>query len=774
MTSDLKENFLNIWDRLGEWVLYAALLILPVFSLPYTIFPVELNKSYLTFFLIILSGILYLSSILRTGEFSLSKNLLYPLILLLVVIFATSSFFSMSSHVSWTGLGYEPGSFNSFVFFALVLFLASLLINEEAKSIKVFIAVFSSIAILFVLQVFQSIFNVELFSWIGSAPTASVIGSWNELGIFSSLVLLMSLIFFDFLPSSGLKVFAGVVGALAFFLTAFVNFMLIWWVLGVFLIIFIAYLYSRTRSRSGIFRAPLLFLLLVILFIVVRPLGFYIVNSLGISFIEVKPSWSATLQIVWSAVKENPVLGSGPNTFVYDWFKYRPHDVVNSPLWQVRVNTGVGFLPTLIQGVGISGGLLLIAFLLFFIWYGFKSLVVEPSKISFLLIASFVGALYLWVFAVIYPVGFFLMFMAFLFTGMFLGLATASGIIDSIKISLFERTGQSFISALVLIFLMVLGLSWLYVLGKNYYGAYRYGIAVEALSRGNYDRSADNLERAIKYSPKDRYYRTFTDIKLIKVQEIVVMSGVPNDERAIQFRDRMGAAVEVAQKAIDLNPADPFNWSNKGRVYEAIVPLRISDSVPAISKFDYEESFKRFPTSPEAYFAIARVELAQGKINESREFLKKAIAIKKDFAPAYFLTAQIEAQSGNLDGAIRSTEIAAALSSEKDIGVLFQLGLLYYQAQRLDEARAAFEQAIKANRNYANARYFLGLIYYMQGNPDASREQFKKIAELNPNNGEVRLILANLSQGKPPLDGISPPGPQPEKRKNLPIEESSQ
>src|SRR3989339_679023 len=110
---------------------------------------------------------------------------------------------------------------------------------------------------------------------------------------------------------------------------------------------------------------------------------------------------------------------------------------------------------------------------------------------------------------------------------------------------------------------------------------------------------------------------------------------------------------------------------------------------------------------------------------------------------------------------------------EKDIGVLFQLGLLYYQAQRLDEARAAFEQAIKANRNYANARYFLGLIYYMQGNPDASREQFKKIAELNPNNGEVRLILANLSQGKPPLDGISPPGPQPVKRKNFPIEESS-
>ena len=87
MTSDLKENFLNIWDRLGEWVLYAALLILPVFSLPYTIFPVELNKSYLTFFLIILSGILYLSSILRTGEFSLSKNLLYPLILLLLLIF---------------------------------------------------------------------------------------------------------------------------------------------------------------------------------------------------------------------------------------------------------------------------------------------------------------------------------------------------------------------------------------------------------------------------------------------------------------------------------------------------------------------------------------------------------------------------------------------------------------------------------------------------------------------------------------------------------------
>ena len=108
-----------------------------------------------------------------------------------------------------------------------------------------------------------------------------------------------------------------------------------------------------------------------------------------------------------------------------------------------------------------------------------------------------------------------------------------------------------------------------------------------------------------------------------------------------------------------------------------------------------------------------------------------------------------------------------------DVGVLFQLGLLYYQNKNYDTGRLAFEKIISLNQNYSNARYFLGLIYDRQGNKENAIAQFKKIEELNPDNAEIKKILNNLTAGKPALENISPPQPAPEKREEPPVKETN-
>jgi tetratricopeptide (TPR) repeat protein len=106
-----------------------------------------------------------------------------------------------------------------------------------------------------------------------------------------------------------------------------------------------------------------------------------------------------------------------------------------------------------------------------------------------------------------------------------------------------------------------------------------------------------------------------------------------------------------------------------------------------------------------------------------------------------------------------------------DIGVLFQLGLLYYQDNNLDNSRLSLERAISLNENYANARYFLGLIYDKQGDKDKAIEQFENIAKTNPDNQEIQKILNNLMAGRSALKEISPPAKAPEKREKPPISE---
>ena len=146
--------------------------------------------------------------------------------------------------------------------------------------------------------------------------------------------------------------------------------------------------------------------------------------------------------------------------------------------------------------------------------------------------------------------------------------------------------------------------------------------------------------------------------------------------------------------------------------------------------------------------------------------------LKPDYAAAHFLLAQIFDAKGNSIEAIKKGE-AAALISPNDVGALFQLGLLYYKDNRLEEAEAVLKRAISINPNYSNARYFLGLIYDKTRRKIGAIAEFEKISVLNPGNNEVEKILFNLRSGKNALFGISPPGPSPEERKETPVKDSS-
>ncbi|MEK7085023.1 MAG: tetratricopeptide repeat protein, partial [Patescibacteria group bacterium] len=153
---------------------------------------------------------------------------------------------------------------------------------------------------------------------------------------------------------------------------------------------------------------------------------------------------------------------------------------------------------------------------------------------------------------------------------------------------------------------------------------------------------------------------------------------------------------------------------------------------------------------------FARVSMVLGDYVKAREALEEAIRMKPDYAAAHFRLAQIAIIKGNVEDAILNTE-RAALSAPDDIGILFQLGMLYYQQNRYREARQILERAVHINTNYSNARYFLGLIYASEGERTRAVEQFELIQALNPDNREIKTILANLQNGREPLAGITPP-----------------
>ncbi len=549
-------------------------------------------------------------------------------------------------------------------------------------------------------------------------------------------------------------------------MTALVNLNLVWWVLSGILIILLAYHYSQGRGSFGIFRVTFAVLLISLVMLFSSKLITDIGEQLKIQFIEVRPNLTFTLKTASGALSENSAFGYGPNTFTYAWTQHRPPDILSTPFWQTRFNAGYGFVPTILVTTGLVGALSLLVFLGFFLYYGFKGLVKSSSLSSFLILATFGGALYMWVFAFLYAGGFALIFPTFLLTGLFFGLAMHKGIMDEFEISLFERSTGGFVGALLLILFIVLSASWISILARKYYASILYGEGVKYVSVGDLDNARDAFTRAIKFDKRDVYLRSYTDIGLLKLQKIVDSSATDSEKRT-QFQSVLADTISQAQEASSINPIDVLNWMNLGKVYEAVIPFRIQ-GVSELAQSAYAKASDVAPTSPEAYLASARVEILKNDLPKAKEFLDRAIEIKRDFAEAHFLSAQIEATRGNIAGAIKSAENTAYLAPN-DIGVLFQLGLLYYQNAQLAESQVVLERAVSIIPSYSNARYFLGLIYAKQGNKDEALAQFLKIEELNPTNAEVKKIIANLYAGKDPLFGIAPPAP--EKRSSVPVKQ---
>ncbi|MDO8663259.1 MAG: tetratricopeptide repeat protein, partial [Candidatus Wildermuthbacteria bacterium] len=115
-------------------------------------------------------------------------------------------------------------------------------------------------------------------------------------------------------------------------------------------------------------------------------------------------------------------------------------------------------------------------------------------------------------------------------------------------------------------------------------------------------------------------------------------------------------------------------------------------------------------------------------------------------------------QQGKSQEAIQKLEETKILAPN-DIGLAFQLGVVYYQKKDFDKAQGEFERAKILDPSYANARYMLGLVYDKKGARQRAIEEFLKVSESNPSNEEVKKILANLSAGNPALAGIVPEQP---------------
>lgn len=751
----------SVWEIIARWGVYGVAFLTPLWFLPLTISPVDTNKAFLVSLLAIVGFIAWLGTAVYRGVFTIPRTAPLYALGVWVIVYFLASLFSVSPEVSFWGS--SATSFFHIAIGVLITLMTAVTLRTARDMRRVHLLLFVAAAIAAIFMVVQTLFGIDIFQWeFAKERTFHPVGVWNTVGIFFCFILVSAM---PLISGEGfsrtIRICVTLLTMASLVLAAAVNFRLLWVGVALVCIIYLAYHYSRPgdwvlRMRSIAW--PMALLLLSVLLYLSQD----IMSMLALSFnppLDVTPSVSSSLQIARDVLRDNPLFGVGPNLFGYAWDRFKDPTVNTTIFWRLRFGTASSFATTILSTTGILGMITFLAFVGSIVSTGFfhiRKLQWELMEHRFLA-GSFFGLLFLLFSWFIYPMTVSISLLTFFALGSFIAQMRQAGMISTVAIPIRADSAKGFGAALGIMFLMVFGVVGLYVASKKYVAAIVYGRGVVAFDTDGAVNEAEHLfRRATEFdNSRDQYYRALAQMSSVKLQRSLTdAANQPPEDVRSAFQMALSEAIKSAQTATLVHPGDSANWRLLGQIYESVIPFVGGAADAAIAA--YQEAINRSPSDPVLREDIAREYIALGDYVKARESLEEAVRLKNDYAAAHFRLAQIAAIKGNVDDAVSNTE-RAALSAPNDVGILFQLGLLYYRQGRNRDAQQVLERAVSINPNYSNARYFLGLAYAAREERDLAIEQFRLIQELNPDNVEVKHILTNLTTGREALDGITPP-----------------
>lgn len=648
----------NALDRISFWSLFITITFLPFFFLPFSKVPVETSKGLLLVAGLAVSIIFWTAARFSGGKIVMPRSWTMLAGLGVVVAFLASAIFSSARQVSLFGIMFDISSF-WFIFAAfLLMFVSSIVLHDRERAKMVLLGVMASSLVVFLFQILRLFAPNTLSLGILSAKTDNIFGSWNALGLFAGFTAIMSLFLVEFFAvPRRLKRILGFLILFAVILLAVINFALVWKIVGIFSLIIFVYkvsMYSINRTPEGKTKgfptyALGLVMVSLLFFMAGQFIGPILPNKLGITNIEISPSFQATMSVTRAELAHDPVFGIGPNRFPEVWAKNKSASVNATQFWDTSFNSGSGLLPSFASTTGILGILAWVAFLVLFVLLGVKYLFSNiKNNVGQEMSAFFIASLFLFISAFFYSVGPVLFLLAFAFSGVFIGLASASRANGEIVLTFLDDPRKSFFSILFLVIVMIVTAAAGFKYMERFASVPFFGRAVAATSVAD---AETDITRANTLYTNDLYLRTLAQVYLIKMNSLASKGSSLSDQDKSDLQTSFNQALAGAQAAVNYNPSNYLNQNALGAVYETVVPLGVTGAYDkAVAA--YQAAAALDPLSPGIKLALARVALTDQKYKDAQDYANQALQLKSDYIDAYILLSQIAKAQGDNTSAL--------------------------------------------------------------------------------------------------------------------------
>lgn len=763
-----------IYSYVARWALYALVFLVPLTFFPVTVDALEISKQTVTVVLVAITVIAWLGLMVAERQFFVKKTWLFLLPVLMLVLVGISSATSLSPVLSWIGQStQEHTSFLSLISFVLLFITGAHFLSETRVQRDVWMLSF----------VASGLIGLHAFFVAIGAPIFNTlfVGTPNALGFYlvamsvigSGLLLVRNAEAETAIISRGWKGVVTMVGIWTTLISTLVVLLTIdYWglwaalILGLVIIFTFALLRAEEFPKSTRFIQPMLFFVLAIVFL-------FAPSFLNNKFpIEVAPSSNASWLIAKDTLQTSSwVLGSGPGTYTFDYTLHRPESVNITTLWNTRFDRASSHFLTMLPTYGVFATGLFILFLLsLFVVALLRLIQWQPHdewKMTFVALSGWTVLAFGYF---VYSSNFTLSFLFWM-----LSAVLASQVAREVKHVAFSQSPRG---ALVTTFLFVLTsvglLTGVFVMASRYVAEVTFTKAVRASSDAEQmDEVITLLDRAARMNKwNDIYYRNLSSALLLKTSSLL-----SSDADSSVLQQYTALTINASRQAVNVSPNYVVNWNQLGVVYREFIPLVGNADIFSIDAFG--QAIALAPTNPKYYTEQARSYLLRAenlsKLLESEEEgvaeeartqrdaslqlavdqLLKATELKPNYAVAQYYLALAYERQGNLSEAISRMELLKS-QNQLDIGLHFQLGLLYLKQGKIEAAQESFETAVDIAPNYSNARWYLSAVYEEQGNIDAAIEQVEKTLELNEGNELIEQRLERLKNGNAQGDQIEP------------------
>ena len=194
-------------------------------------------------------------------------------------------------------------------------------------------------------------------------------------------------------------------------------------------------------------------------------------------------------------------------------------------------------------------------------------------------------------------------------------------------------------------------------------------------------------------------------------------------------QQQLQQALKQAKTLVQQFPKSPVLFNIQGAILKGVGRLDLSVEA-------YNRALAIKPDYAEAYYSMGNVLKEQGKLEEAIEAYNKALAIKPDYAKAFYNIGVTLQEQGKLEEAIGAYNKALAIKPDY-AKAYYNMGVTLQEQGKLEEAIEAYNKALAIKPDHAEAYSNMGVTLLVQGKLEEAVEAYNKALAIKPDYAEV-------------------------------------